>query len=416
MYKFVSIIVVLVFSLVLLAGGGSYVMASPEKVTIDFPSWWWGEPGNVEFLNLLKQEFEKEYPNIVLNGYDVPWEGYWDKMIVETSAGRAPHIIHLLDTNMYQYINMGVLEPLDKWMDKTDIKQRFTRIQQEPPVVKDGKTYGLYQGIFNYISLYNKRLFAEKGIDVFPVTMDNFIDAAKKLTDPPNQYGYAIASRPGARDHMLFNLTTYVVGYGGKIDEVNSPQMIEAVTAFKKIFDAGVIPPDTGHEVFYPMFMHGKIACLVEGAYMYAMARDENPEILPDLAAAMPFFPTHKSTTVAQILAMAKDVDNKDAAWKFLEFWARPEWLSKQVEMTLAFTAEVGGGLSGALLEEFPWMYFYAIAVDTCEYPYNIDVLPYLPEINDEVMDHIEKIVFADAPIKETLDAAQEAIRNITTR
>lgn len=413
MYKSVSIIGVIVFSLLLLAGEGSYVAASPENTTIDFPSWWWGEPGMVEYLQVLKEGFEKEYPDIKLNGYDVPFAEYQDRLIVEISAGSPPHVIHLLDTSIGQYIDIGALESLDKWMDETDIEQRFTRIQQEPPVVANGKTYGLYQGIFNYISFYNKKLFAEKGIGVFPTTMETFLDAAKKLTDSPKQYGYAIASRPGDRDHMMQNFAGYAVGYGGKIDKVNSPQMIKAATMFKEVFDAEVMPLGTAHPEFYLMFMHGKVASFIEGSYMYAMARDENPEILPDLAAAMPPFPTHKSTTAAQILSIAKGVDHQDAAWKFLEFWARPEWQAKQVEMTLVLTAEAGGGLTGTMLEKYPWMYFFAIAADICEYPYNVNVIPVLPEVNKTIIDYLEKVLFDDAPIKETMDACQEKIENI---
>jgi multiple sugar transport system substrate-binding protein len=421
MRKIIYLVGLVICAVIFIHGG--YLIEATEKpdedeiITVEFPSWWWGEPGNNDFLAELVDAFEEEYPNIEINGYDVGFAEYQDSVVTRVSAGKPPHIIHLLDWYISQYQDIGALAPLDKYLNKTDITKRFIKLQTEPPLKVSGKTYGILQGIFNYIPFYNEKLFKEKGIEEFPEDFDEFIKVVEKLTDPPNVYGYAIANKPGDRDHMMQNFSGYVVGYGGKIDKVTSPQTLKAVRMFKKAYESSAIPPDTEHTVFYPMWWNGKVACLIEGSYMYGMASAENPEILPHLATALPPFPTKKSIVAVQILSIAAglDEDEEAAAWKFVEFWSRPEWQARQVEVTMSLSPEIGGGISQEMLQKYPWMKNFATAAETAEYPYTPVNLPWLAQINKTVIDYLEKILFLDAPIEETMEDCQRELDRITS-
>jgi len=80
----------------------------------------------------------------------------------------------------------------------------------------------------------------------------------------------------------------------------------------------------------------------------------------------------------------------------------------------MVLTAEIGGGVTTQMLEEYPWMYSFAVSADISEFPYNPEILPYLPQINKTVIDHLEKVLFADAPVKETMEACQDEIDAVT--
>jgi len=407
----------LVVSLVLILGMSTWVGAQ-NKVKLDFPSWWWGELGNKEYLVELKKAYERMYPNVEINGYDLAFREYQDTVLAQISAGMPPDILHLLETSIGQYIRIGALEPLDKWMDKTDIKQRFTPLQSMPPVVTDGKTYGLYQMIAVYIPFYNRRLFKEVGVEVFPTNMDDFITVAQKLTKAPAQYGYAMVSKPGEPWELALDIDKYVVGMGARYNEggapaVNSPEFIAAMKMYKKVFDSGITPKGMNQPQFRQMWWEGKVATIIDGSWMYGFAQAHDSKELPYLTCAMTPFPTHKSNIATQIFAIAKDSKHKEEAWKFLELFATPEWQSKQVEMTRNIAPQKGGGVTTKVLNKFPWMYYHAITADISEFPYGYEIMPYLMEFRKILTDYVERILFLDAPIEETMNSCQKELEKM---
>ena len=91
--------------LLVLVLGLSIGVSAQNKVKLDFPSWWWGELGNKVYLDELKNAYEKMYPNVEINGYDLAFREYQDTVLAQISAGMPPDIIHLLT---------GVVDPIGR--------------------------------------------------------------------------------------------------------------------------------------------------------------------------------------------------------------------------------------------------------------------------------------------------------------
>ena len=171
---------------------------------------------------------------------------------------------------------------------------------------------------------YNKKLFDEAGLKA-PTTYAELLDAAKKLTKAPNQYGMGI---PTADQVQIGEpISRFLAGYDtlwGKGKEVlaNSPKNVEAYEAMKGLVDAGVSPANQNNPVLRPMFWEGKSAIWWDGPWFPGMS----PTPIEGLASAKIPLPSGKTTGGPQIIIMTKGGANKEAAGKYLDFISQPEW------------------------------------------------------------------------------------------
>lgn len=412
----VKVIVVFVIAGVLVSTLSLCAVAQ-EKVEVTFPSWWFGEPGNKEYFEVLIDAFEKRYPNIDIKGYYEPYPTYWDKIVVAVSAGTPPDIIHSVPWSQASLVRMGAVESLNRWIEKTDILDRWPPLQKEPPVMANEKVYGLIQMVANYIPIYNKRLYAEAGIKGFPDTPEEFFSAVKKLTKPPERYGYACMVKPGNYSEMYMDLAIWVIGCGGHfskeggIPTANSPEVIEAIRWYKRIYDAGITPKGMDKSTYRQMWWVGKVATLIDGSWMWGFAEAENPAILKDLTTALTPFPGHRNEGSYQSMSISKASKHKEEAWKFFEFFASQEWQIKQVEMTKCVTPARGSATPEFLVRN-PWFKNFAMSMDT-----TISVLPpglgpYCMEVMKIIADNVEDVLFTDKPVEEAMNSCQQELED----
>jgi len=162
------------------AGGGS----EPAKVKIfNF------KVEIVEQLDAIVKEFESEHPDI--------------RIEVETVGGGADYSATLkakFNSGDYPdiFFNGGFSE-LDLWIehleDLTDEPWVADLVDAaKPPMMKDGRIYGMPMNLEGYGFLYNKELFAQAGITEAPKTLDELRNAAEKLKEAgitPFVNGYA---------------------------------------------------------------------------------------------------------------------------------------------------------------------------------------------------------------------------------
>ncbi len=117
------------------------------------------------------------------------------------AAGNPPDIVHMTARFVWGYGDEGVIEPLDRWMDKTDIKQSWVPAQRSLTV--DGKTWGLLLLTYGFALFYNERMFQEAGVKV-PTNEEEFLAAAKALTRDrdgdgrTDQFGVALNTANGS--------------------------------------------------------------------------------------------------------------------------------------------------------------------------------------------------------------------------
>jgi multiple sugar transport system substrate-binding protein len=392
-------------ALVIAAGLGSASAQTP--VTIEWATWGWAEPVFQEVAQKYIEMFEAEHPDIKIEQGGVPYPRYEETMLTRLAGGAAPDMTRAADAMYFLFKDRGYLAPLDDYIDMSKYADDLVSAQQI--VVDDGKSYGLVEGFYPYALIYNKGLFEEAGITAPPTTPQEFLEVAKKLTRGQEQYGYGtrhtMAEQGGWWYEMSFWITAFNATWAkdGK-PTVNTPEMIEAVTFFKEMYDADIFPKGVDAATYRRMFAEGKIAMQTDNQGMFEFVKQANPDI--ELGFAPPPFAPNPIQTIVEVVMMTIPTgsEHPEAAATFLEWW-----FNHMTEFGRDVKSLVGSKKANAeLVAELPHLQVYAetpVALNGGVLPQGFETQ--VPEFRQIVLERITQVLLENRDPKEAMDEAQ---------
>lgn len=204
-----------------------------------------------------------------------------------------------------------------------------------------GTLYGIPNEIDVYALNYNKRLFAEAGIDGPPKTWDEFIADAEKLTDASKgQQGFGMINSWAAG--VLHPFSSLLVSNGGDLvvdgkPVLDSPQAKETFDLYEKLIKSGYSVPamatadanTTGP--FLDNFVSGKTGMIIMANWWESALKAGMGDSFADIATApIPVGPSgdvprsisYSWMTVVNAQASAEE---QAAAWDFLTWLNGPD-------------------------------------------------------------------------------------------
>jgi multiple sugar transport system substrate-binding protein len=154
-------------------------------------------PERTETLKSIVAKFEAANPGTTVEIISLPWGEAFQKFATMVSAGEIPDVMEMPDTWLSLYANNGMLESLEPYLKTWDQTPELTdRALELGRDVKD-TAYMLPYGFYLRAMFYNKKIFAEAGVDGPPKTMDDFVAAAEKIKKLPGKYAYCMRGGPG---------------------------------------------------------------------------------------------------------------------------------------------------------------------------------------------------------------------------
>ncbi len=285
----------------------------------------------------------KEETGITVNFQQLANDQLSNKIAVSSAAGGSD-----LDVIAFRplqetllFTNNGWVEPLDEYISKSpdfDINDFFESGKDICAI--DGKMYGIPLMTEREIVYYNKELFAQAGITSVPKTMDELMQAAKKLNNP--EKGIAGIAIRGKGSDAVTQFSGFLRAFGGDfiVDgkaAINTPEAIKAFQFYgdllKNYGPAGVA--NMGWTETQSLFTQGKAAMRIDADSQYGFALDPKSSLISDKvgyfvlpegpAGAKPF------NIVAWALGISSGSKNKDASWEFIK-WS----LGKEMDVKTA--------------------------------------------------------------------------------
>lgn len=320
------------------AGQGSDSGDGAKRETIKFMQYT-ASGAQEETLKEMIAEFEKQNPDIKVDLEIVDFQNYYTKLNTTIASKTAPDVFEVGYENFMSYAAQNVLRDLT---DVIEADQDF-----DPAIYKelaynafqyDGKQLGMVESFSDVVLFYNKDLFDQNNVP-YPEaswTWKEELEAAQKLTDAKNGVWGTYAPLQFWEFYK-----TIVQNGGGVFDEngnptVNSAANIEALTwMIDKAKTYKVSPPLNDDTFSQPdadlnAFKTGKIAMLRTG--IWNMARFSDAPFAWDIALE-PGNTQKAHQFFADGLAVSKDTQHAEAAWKFLKFMsANPFVVDKRIE------------------------------------------------------------------------------------
>lgn len=266
------------------------------------------------------------------------WSEYYQKIVAQQAAGRAPDIGRAAESLMPQIVARGQAVELTPYVSELDLSQYFESPFRSA-AFRDGKHYGFPSGTYNMVLYYNKALLDEAGLAHPSTDWNNAIsfqqvrDYAKQLTEGEGgnkRFGFA------AGPYMAF-IGMYSLSNGGQnvfaedgSCALTQPESLAVYQWFDDMLQTdGSMPRPTDTEVIsgLEMFRSSRIAMMVDGTFVHTVIRDI--EEFPVGIAAVPSGtgPAFSSQFVDSWVVW-KGTEHEREAWEAIKALNSPEALS----------------------------------------------------------------------------------------
>ena len=281
-------------------------------------------PTNRDVFNKLVDKFNQTHTDIQVESIFIGQPQL--PKILTAVVGNAPPDILSFDPQLTgQFIELGAIQPLDKWLDKSPLKSEISPNLWEE-LKLDGHLWSIPLYTSNLGIFYRPKLFQAAGITQIPKTWEELREVAKKLTidsngdNRPEQYGMLLPL--GKEEWTVFSWFPFLLSAGGEVVTNNRPNLTNpgAIAALQfwqdllKDGSATLSSPERGYEE--DAFIAGRVAMQITGPWTYIIKSNVDFNVFP--------IPTNmKSATVTatgNMYLMKTTPAREQAALKFLEY------------------------------------------------------------------------------------------------
>jgi multiple sugar transport system substrate-binding protein len=351
LFRFLAVVSALAL-LVTACGGGDGSNAEGDKTEIRIGAQL-SSPAERKILEDQIEVFQKQNPDIKVSIQAIT-DDYLKEMQTLIGAKREPDVFYLDSMPAPDLINLDVLEPLDAYIEKSDVDPSDFEDALIEAYTKDGSIYGLPKDYNTLALFYNKKLFEEEGLEP-PTTWEELRDVAKKLTKDGRK-GFAINPELARYQPFVYQNGGAVLDENGKAT-LDRKENVEALEFFTSLFledKSTGMPNDLGVEWAGDAFAEEKVAMVYEGGWMIPFLKEKAPDLeygiteLPAKEEGMEN--SNMAFTVAYV--MSKNSKNKEAAFKLIEFLTSEEGQQYVVDSGLALPSRKSMGEK--FIEQYP--------------------------------------------------------------
>ena len=321
-------------------------VAFAQKVTLKV---WLMKQAEVELIKAQEEalaKFQELYPDISVEFTVFPYSEYRDKLLIAAAAGNPPDISVVDQIWNPEFAAAGFIMPLDEYVAQSpSVKKENYFSGAWESALFQGKLYGIPFDVGVWaLNYYNKDFFRKAGLDPEkpPVTWDEFYEMGKKMTSA-GQWGTAIWVGQGDAvqcvvDALIFSNGGSVLDQDFRKCTLDQPSALEALEYFKKLQE--INPPGEvarTEEDSFQLFTAGKVGMFLYGEW----GQDTIKARAPEMDWAFTNFPRPADgesigTFGGWNMVIYQNSPQKDAAWKFIEFWTSKETNEKVSSLTPA--------------------------------------------------------------------------------
>ena len=377
-------------------------------ITLWLGSWW------EEAAPIVVEKFEGENPDIDLKVELLPYQGYTDRVMLSAMGSQPPDVMALDTVSINVLTDKGLLEVLDPYIEKTgkDANDFFPAAWDMGKF--NGKMVAISYRISSYALFYNVKMFKEAGLDPNnpPKTYDGILEYAKRMTNrEEKKYGFLVTASKTDPNNGVYFIYELIRAYGGEVlnDDctkalINSPEAKAAVNFWADLYLKDMVVPeaimnytvnDCGR-----LFGVGKIGMFITGEFGYGNLSETAAEDFEFKVSVPP-----ESTLAGWVLAIPKNAKNKEAAWRFINWFTDSKNLP---ELTIR-TPSTRSAIDHPKWNTSKMKPFFEAA----EIAVALPKTPHWSEITDIIMSQLHKILLKEQSVDESMDEAARLINEV---
>lgn len=384
------------------------------------------------FERLVRMYEEKTGMKVVLHAF--PFEGLYEKELTVVTTGSKD--FDLMNMNEYwgaYFYSSGSMTPIKEIDPEFEAPSHLiefswegywdSKVHYQAPT---GTLYGIPVNGNIHLFQYREDKYKKAGFSTPPETWDDVLEAAQKLHNPPNFYGYV--NRGFRGDPIFYNSTTIRHSYGGYIFAdpftgdftitVNDEKNREAIEMYARKL-VKYAPPGVGNinqAELMGLLASGKALQAVAVAASWPHYDDPNFSRVPfKVRYAVPpkaKYGEYSSTVAMWTMAIPQFIseERKKAALDFLKWSITKE---AQVVYTKLGAVPISKTVFESELMGDPKYRFLKAMQDSLAHLGSLPLIPELPQIKDAMGLHLNKCLIREESVEEALDRSAQEILDI---
>ena len=394
------------------------VLAQDETGEVSFMVF--GDPAELAAYQELVAAFEAQEPGIDVELIHIPSASdYRARLGVDFAAGDPADVVLINYRRYAPFAAMGVLEPLAPYLRRSEVISESDFFEVATDSFKwRGQLMCVPQNISSLVVYYNRDLFDAAGLP-YPSddwTWDEFLDAAQALTadldgdGQTDQYGVGI-------EPSIFRLAPFVWGAGGELVvlesglrpirlALDSRAAREGVEWFVELqTEHGVVPDALAEsaESSESRFLNGRTAMFFNSRRGTPTARSIDGFEWD--VAALPVGLERSGILHSDAYCMASVTEDKDAAWRFIEYANSPEGQAIVAASGRTVPSLVAVADSEVFLDPDAAPANSAVWLDTIDTLRTVPVMRAWVDVEELTGDELERAFYGQAPIDEVIEA-----------
>jgi multiple sugar transport system substrate-binding protein len=327
--------------------------ATDRAATVEF--WAMGQEG--EQVRALLPEFERLHPDIRVRVQQIPWSAAHEKLLTAYAGDSMPDAFQLGNTWIPEFVALRAIEPLDErlrgWPEAA-LADFFPGILATNRL--DDRTYALPWYVDTRLFFYRTDLLSAAGFVEPPATWDDWLQAmvALKGMDRSGRYAILLPINEWQLPVILaLQRGATLLRDRDQYGDFQNPRFREAFAFYLNLFEQGLAPPVSNAQManLYQEFAKGTFAVYASGPWNIGEFGRRLPAAIQAkwMTAALPTFdkitplPAGEGPEVRAVglslaggasLALSRTSPRREAAWKLLEFLAKPEQQARFYRLT----------------------------------------------------------------------------------
>ena len=238
------------------AAGDAFAPGKFKAADFKFSSWSLTEEAAAPAIKALLEGYKKK-SKVDITEVSFPYNEYFKQLMLQVRGGQFSGAAHVDVAWLASLAALGKLQDVSAFTADRGYTDSALKAAQF-----DGKQYGFPWTIGAIGLLTNSELIQKAGIDEFPVTVDEYESALKKLKGLGNGLiPYAASTKAAQLKDILIWMQTFGSDLvkDGKVT-IGDDASIEAVTWYKSLYDQGLIAADVDRFDARSLFSQGRTA------------------------------------------------------------------------------------------------------------------------------------------------------------
>ncbi len=299
-----------------------------SRASGDITVWAMGTEG--ELLPKLAARFEKANPRAKVRVTAVPWQDYGKKVETAIASGDTPDATLVGTADLAAFATTGGLEQVPP--NLVDDSAFYRGAVQSTAF--EGATYGVPWYVETRSLFYRRDMARAAGVSA-PKTWDEYRPFLKALQRQGARWGLSLPT--GAAQSwqsvlpFMWQAGARLVNKDGTKFTFDTPEALKGLQFYRSFIASKTTSPNGPMSLgeIEPKFVSGSTAALVSGPWEQGLLKSAGGQSFVDDKVGVAPLPTGPKSNTSYIggghWAVFKDAKNREGAWKFIRWMARPD-------------------------------------------------------------------------------------------